>query len=107
MALRRSSTGQQVVHAGLETTADARFEPHLPRLALFCLRFTQDKEQAAALAERVLRKAGSEIALSRGADDISGRWLYSILREECRISFRAKSAVAAAGPRRRAAEEVF
>ena len=106
MALRSSSTGEQVVHAGLEATADARFEPHLPRLALFCLRFTRDKEQAAALAERVLQKAGSEIASLRGAQEIS-RWLYSILREECGISFRAKSAVAAAGSRRRAPQELF
>jgi DNA-directed RNA polymerase specialized sigma24 family protein len=82
MALRCTSTGQQLVHAECETSADSLVEQHLPKLALFCLRFTQDKEQAAALAERVLHKARRNIASSRGAKEIS-RSLYSVLREEC------------------------
>ena len=104
MALRSSSTGEQVIHAGLEATADARFEPHLPRLALFCLRFTKDPEKAAALAERVLLAARRKIASSNGAQSFSG-WLYSILREECATPLRARSAPSTVQPLR-AAEEV-
>jgi DNA-directed RNA polymerase specialized sigma24 family protein len=104
MAVRCSSTGKQLVHVGRETSADLLFEAHLSKLALFCLRFTQDKERAAALAERVLQKARRKIASSRSAPSFSG-WLYSILREECLAPLRAKSEVPAAEPLR-AAEEV-
>jgi DNA-directed RNA polymerase specialized sigma24 family protein len=104
MALRRSATGQQSIYASCEATADDLFEQHLPKLALFCLRFTQDKEQAARLAERVLQKARRNIASSRVAPSFSG-WLYSVLREECLAPVRVKSVLAAAEPLG-AAEEV-
>jgi DNA-directed RNA polymerase specialized sigma24 family protein len=99
MALRCSSTEQQFVQAGYRASADALFEQHLPKLALFCLRFTQNKEQAAALAERVLLKARRKIASSRGAPDFSSS-LYSVLREECRTP-----AVSSAAPRLRTVNE--
>jgi DNA-directed RNA polymerase specialized sigma24 family protein len=103
MAPRCFSTGQQFVHAGCDTSADLLFERHLPKLALFCLRFTQDEELAAALAERVLQKARRKIASSAGSPDFS-RSLYSVLREECRAPVRRESA--AAVPRLRTMEEV-
>jgi DNA-directed RNA polymerase specialized sigma24 family protein len=79
---RCSSTGSPLAARGRDPAIDALFEQHLSKLALFCLRFTQDKEQAAALAERVLLKARRKIAYSSGAQDFSGS-LYSVLREEC------------------------
>ena len=91
MAVRCSAAGQQNVQDRCATSADALFEPHLPKLALFCLRFTKDPEKAAALAERVLLAARRKIASSNGAQSFSG-WLYSILREECATPLRAKSA---------------
>jgi DNA-directed RNA polymerase specialized sigma24 family protein len=97
MVLRCSSTGQQFVHAGCEASTDLLFEQHLPKLALFCLRFTRDRKQAAALAERVLQKARRKIVSSRGARDFSGS-LYSVLREEC------LAPAGAAGPPRTARE---
>jgi DNA-directed RNA polymerase specialized sigma24 family protein len=82
MPLRCSARGQRFVHAGRESSANALFEPHLPKLALFCLRLTKDPEEAAALAERVLLEASRRIASSRGPASVAG-WLYSVLREEC------------------------
>ena len=95
---------QQNVQDRCATSADALFEPHLPKLALFCLRFTKDPEKAAALAERVLLAARRKIASSNGAQSFSG-WLYSILREECATPLRARSAPSTVQPLR-AAEEV-
>jgi DNA-directed RNA polymerase specialized sigma24 family protein len=94
---RWSSTGTRLAARGRDPAIDELFEQHLPRLALFCLRFTQDKEQAAALAERVLLKARRKIAYSSGAQNFSGS-LYSVLREECLTPVRVKSAVAVADP---------
>ena len=94
---RCSSTGTGLAASGGDPAIDELFEQHLPKLALFCLRFTQDKEQAAALAERVLLKARRKIAYSRGARDFSGS-LYSVLREECLTPVRSSSAVGAVDP---------
>jgi DNA-directed RNA polymerase specialized sigma24 family protein len=94
---RCSSTGTGLAASGRDPAIDELFEQYLPRLALFCLRFTQDKERAAALAERVLLKARRKIGDSWGAQDFSGS-LYSVLREECLTPVRVKSAVAVADP---------
>jgi len=103
MAVRCSATGQQCVQTGRATSADALFEPHLPRLALFCLRFTKDRDKAAALAERVLLEARRQIASSNGARSFSG-WLYSLLREECAAPLPAKSEPSTIQPLRTAEE---
>jgi DNA-directed RNA polymerase specialized sigma24 family protein len=95
MAFRCSSTGKQLIHADREASADDLFEQHLPKLALFCLRFTRDKEQAAALGDRVIQQARRKIGSAPGAGNFSG-WLYSILRAECVTPVGAKSAVGAA-----------
>jgi DNA-directed RNA polymerase specialized sigma24 family protein len=94
---RCSSTGTRLAAFGRDPSIDELFEQHLPRLALFCLRFTEDKERAAALAERVLRKARRKIAYSRSAQDFS-RSLYSVLREECLAPVRANAAIGALDP---------
>jgi DNA-directed RNA polymerase specialized sigma24 family protein len=94
---RCSSTGTRPAARGRDPAIDELIEQHLPKLALFCLRFTQDREQAAALAERVLLKARRKIADSRGAQEFSGS-LHSVLREECLTPVGVKSAVAVADP---------
>src|SRR5256885_1444998 len=50
MALRRSATGKRLVDAGCEISADAPFEAHVPKLALFCLRLTKDREKVPLVA---------------------------------------------------------
>ena len=94
---RCSSTGTGLAARGREPAIDELFEQYLPKLALFCLRFTQDKERAVALAERVLLKARRKIADSWRAQDFSGS-LYSVLREECLTPVHAKSALGPAEP---------
>src|SRR5256885_15631034 len=82
MALRRSATGKQFVDAGCQTSADAPFEAHLAKLALFCLRLTGDPEKGALLADRVLLEARRRIASSPDLPG-SSAMLFSVLREEC------------------------
>ena len=94
MALRRSGTGQRVVSAGSETRADAPLGAHLPKLALLCLRLTNDPEKAVLLAERVLLEARRRIASSRRVPG-SSALLFSVLREECATALRSKTAPAA------------
>jgi DNA-directed RNA polymerase specialized sigma24 family protein len=94
---RCSSTVTPLAAPDRDPALDPLFEQHLRKLALFCLRFTQDKEQAAALADRVLLRARRNIAYSRGAQDFSGS-LYSVLREECLTPVRVKSSAGAADP---------
>jgi DNA-directed RNA polymerase specialized sigma24 family protein len=91
---RCSTMGTKCVRAEREVSPEDPFEPHLPKIALFCLRVARDPGQAAVLAERVLARARVRLASSRGAPTVSG-WLYSILREECLGPVHAKSTVAA------------
>jgi DNA-directed RNA polymerase specialized sigma24 family protein len=94
---RCSSTGTTSVHAERDASPEDPFEPHLRRIALFCLRVARDPAKAAALAERVLGQAREKLASSRGAPSFSG-WLYSILREECLPPAHAKCTVATRQP---------
>jgi len=103
MALRRSATGQRFVEAGSEISADAPFEAHLPKLALYCLRLTGDPQKAVLLAERVLLEARRRIA-SLGEPGPSAL-LFRILREECARAARPKPAPAASLKPLRAAGE--
>jgi len=103
MALRRSGTGQRVVDAGSGTGADAALEAHLPKLALLCLRLTNDPEKAVLLAERVLLEARRRIASTRRARG-SSALLFSVLREQCATAVRPKSAPAALNPLRAVGE---
>jgi DNA-directed RNA polymerase specialized sigma24 family protein len=103
MALRRSATGMRFVDAGRETSADAPFQAHLPKLALFCFRLTRDAEKAALLAERVLLEARRRIASSPGAPGPSAL-LFSVLREECATTVRLKPPPPAMKPLRAAGD---
>jgi hypothetical protein len=74
------STGTIPTHARGETGGNADpFEQHLPTLALRCLRLTGDREQAAALAGRVLRDARRKAASADAAG--AAGVLHSLLRE--------------------------
>jgi len=104
MALRRSVAGQGFVDIGSGTGGDTLFEAHLPKLAVYCLRLTCDSHEAVQMAERVLREARRRLASSPGMRP-SAAVLFSVLREECTTTVRAKTAPAGLNPLR-AAEEI-
>jgi hypothetical protein len=100
MAHRSSAAGTTFLHAGgcarakaapdgaheragaQAAACDDPFEPHLAKIALFCLRRTGDQEKAAAVAERALARARRTFVSSRDAASFS-TWLFAIVREEC------------------------
>jgi RNA polymerase sigma factor (sigma-70 family) len=69
---------------------DELFARHHKRVAVWCLRFTQDREAAADLAQEVFVKA------LRGLDSYRGEcrfstWLFSIARNHCFSEIKARS----------------
>jgi hypothetical protein len=79
------STAGRTGRADVQSVAsDDPFEPHLERVALLCLRIMDDPAAAADAAERALTRARQTIASSREARNFL-LWLYSIVREECRV----------------------
>ena len=58
------------------------FERHYPRVALWCLRFTGDRESGRDLAQDVFLRALRGLDSYRGASKFS-TWLYVIARNQC------------------------
>jgi DNA-directed RNA polymerase specialized sigma24 family protein len=105
-ARAKADRGAASERAGVQPAAcDDPFEPHLAKIALFCLRMAGDRDKATAVAERVLARARRTVASSREAASFT-MWLYAIVREECLPFARQKPASASSEVARGAAEEV-
>lgn len=73
--------------------ANELFRRHQTRVALWCLRITGDREQAADLAQEVFIKAFKNLGSFR-SDSKFSTWLYAIARHHCCNFVRSQSRVA-------------
>ena len=78
VALHRSAEGE----AGAGEHANELFGRYSQRVAVWCVRFTRDRETARDLAQDVLLKAYHHLGAFR-SDAKFSTWLYSITRNHC------------------------
>jgi RNA polymerase sigma-70 factor (ECF subfamily) len=78
VAGHRSAAGA----AEAEACLNELFKRHHLRIARWCLRFTNDRESAADLAQEVCVKAYRSLASFQGGSKFS-TWLFSIARNHC------------------------
>ena len=69
---------------------DELFRSHYSKVALWCFRFTGDREEAADLAQAVFLKAYENLSSFQGHSRFS-TWLYSIARSECLNAVKSRS----------------
>jgi RNA polymerase sigma-70 factor (ECF subfamily) len=74
-----------------ESPIDALFRRHHGRVALWCLRFTGDRESAADLAQEIFVTAWRRMDSFRGDAKFS-TWLYAIARNHCLNHIRSLAA---------------
>ncbi|HWZ46540.1 MAG TPA: sigma-70 family RNA polymerase sigma factor [Candidatus Saccharimonadales bacterium] len=74
--------------------ANELFRRHHVKVARWCLAFTNDRESAADLAQEICAKAYQNLSSFRGKSKFS-TWLFSIARNHCLNSARARSIVPA------------
>lgn len=67
------------------------FTRYYSRVALWCYRFTDDREGAADLAQEIFTKVYRNLESFRGASRFS-TWLYSIARNHCLNQLKARAA---------------
>lgn len=58
------------------------FERHYQRVALWCLRWTGDRDQAADLAQEIFLKVHRNLASYQGQSKFT-TWLYTVCRNHC------------------------
>ena len=68
------------------------FQRHYPRVALWCLRFTGNKEATADLSQEIFLSVHKHLDSFRGAAKFS-TWLYTITRNHCRNKWRSAQAI--------------
>ena len=66
------------------------FRRHYPKVVSWCLRFTDDREEAYDLAQAIFAKAYRHLASFRG-DSRFSTWLYAITRSECMSHLKARN----------------
>ena len=77
--------------SGADVWIDALFQRYHARVAVWCLRFTGDREQAGDLAQDIFLKAYRNLHSFRGDSKFS-TWLYSVTRNHCFNQNKARAA---------------
>lgn len=70
---------------------DILFARHYPRVSLWCLRFTGNRDTAADLSQEIFLNVHKHLDSFRGDAKFS-TWLYTITRNQCRNKWRATQA---------------
>ena len=73
-----------------ESLLNELFQRHHPRVAIWCLRLTGDRESAADLAQEVFIKVFRYLDSYRGDSKFS-TWLYTITRNHCFNEIKARA----------------
>ncbi len=85
--------GRYRVHAGgpkADPLINELFQRYHGRVALWCLRFTGDRQSAADMAQDVFMKAFRNLRSFRGESKFS-TWLYSVARNHCFSEVKARA----------------